>query len=56
MTKIVTITPMFPWHIDSPLIMREVFYHCRDMDSIVKIEELPRTGDGRRFIVTGTPH
>jgi hypothetical protein len=36
-------------------LYQEILYQTRDMDSIVSIEELPRTSDTRKFRIIGTP-
>ena len=33
----------------------QLWRQTRDMDSIVNVEQMPRTGDGYRFRVVGTP-
>ena len=51
MTKKIHVTSLFDtWG----FIYRELELQTDDM-IVEHIEELPRTGDGRRYVVTGTP-
>jgi len=40
---------------ESEIVEAEIRKATHDMDSIVSVRELPRTGDGRKFMVIGTP-
>jgi len=55
MQKVIKISGAAVLYLGREVIEREIWYQTRDMDTIISIQEMARTGDGHKFIVTGIP-